>query len=62
MILVATLGFTKKLSYRRGTARARYVSWNLVKDWTLERKVPFKKACNTRMLFDVLQGHWHWSL
>ena len=42
----------KKLSYRRGTARARYVSANLV-----GTKMPFEEACNRRLTFKVIQGH-----
>ena len=48
------------ISYRRinkklrGTARALYVSANLV-----GTKMPFEEACNRRLTFKVIQGHWY---
>jgi len=49
----------KKLSYRRGTARARHVSGDLVEYCKTIRKMSFEKTCNRRMIYKVIQGHWY---
>jgi len=45
----------KKLSYYRGTARARCVSWDFVNDWANVRKTALKNARNRWMAFSVIQ-------
>jgi len=45
----------KKLSYYRGTARVRCVSWDFVKDWANVRKTALKNVRNRWMAFGVIQ-------
>ena len=54
--------FTRLLLLTRSSANAEEprehsVSWNRVKCCTNVRRITFKKACNRRMTFKVIQGH-----